>query len=78
MTRLSEQEIQSFISGRLLDGRDVGTDEDLLLSGLLDSLGVMTLVSHMEKLMDRQIPAQDITIENFTSIETIARYLSTL
>ena len=78
MTRMTGTDIQTFISQRLLDGREVAADEDLLLSGLLDSLGVMTLVSHLEKQMDCQIPAQDITIDNFTSVETISRYLSTL
>lgn len=76
MTTVNEGAIREFISTRLLDGRAVSQDEDLLLSGLLDSLGVMSLVAHIEKMVGGQIPAQDITIENFTSVETIARYVN--
>lgn len=73
---VSNSEIQAFLSERLLDGREVATDEDLLLSGLLDSLGVMTLVSYLETKLDCQISAQDVTIENFTSVETISSFLA--
>ena len=76
MSTLTETDIQSFISTELLDGQNITVDEDLLLSGLLDSLAVMTLVAHLEKGRDGQIPAQDITIENFTSVATIAAYLN--
>ena len=76
MTDVSVNIIQDFISERLLDGQAVATDEDLLLSGLLDSLGVMSLVAHLEKHMDAKIPDQDITIENFSTVDTIAQYLN--
>jgi acyl carrier protein len=69
-------EIQQFISDTFLNGRSIMPDEDLLLSGLLDSLGVMTLVSFIEKQTGQKIPAQDITLENFTSVDTITAYLN--
>jgi|OM-RGC.v1.033812893 Acyl carrier protein len=75
MTQLTAPDIQRFISERLLDGQAVAADEDLLLSGLLDSLGVMTLVAYLESHLGRKIPAQDITVEHFSSVATITEYL---
>ncbi len=76
MTTVDETDIQNFVSQSLLNGRTIAADEDLLLSGLLDSLGVMTLVAHLEQQLDSVIPAQDITMENFTSVKTISNYLA--
>ncbi len=75
MTAISDIQICDFISTRLLNGRQVSADEDLLLTGLLDSLGVMTLVMHLEALRGQTIPPQDVTIENFSSVAAIATYL---
>lgn len=76
MTQVSHSDIQDFIATQFLNGRRVEIDEDLLLSGLLDSLGVMSLVAFLEKQSGKQIPPQDITIENFTSVSTISDYLN--
>ncbi len=50
--------------------------DDLLMSGLLDSLGVMRLVYFIETDLGRKVPYTDITIENFNSIAAIAAYLA--
>jgi acyl carrier protein len=69
-----------FISDELLKGRTSSRlmpEDDLLLSGLLDSLGVLRLIGHIEATLGVQIPAQDVTIEHFGSIQAIASYLET-
>lgn len=68
-------QIRSFIVEELLDGNPVGDDEDLLLSGLVDSLGVMRLVGFLEDAFSTAIPPEDITIENFSNISGIAGYM---
>jgi acyl carrier protein len=78
MTNLTEDKILNFISETLLGGKTVSATDDLLLSGLLDSLAVMSLVAFLEKEGNVQIPAQDLTIENFASVKDISTYLSTL
>lgn len=55
---------------------ELGDDDDLLISNLLDSLGVMRLVEYLEQQNEITIPAEDITLENFQSINTITRYLA--
>jgi acyl carrier protein len=78
LSNLSEKDILGFISSTLLDGRSLAADDDLLLSGTLDSLGVMTVVAFLEKQMGKSIPAPDITIENFASVEAISSYVKSL
>lgn len=76
MTPISPETIREIIQSQLLNGRTIGLDEDLLLSGLLDSLGVMALVGHLETLRGDPIPHQDILIENFQTVSAIAGYLN--
>ncbi|WP_170480690.1 phosphopantetheine-binding protein [Ruegeria arenilitoris] len=78
MSRISDQEIADFISKTILDGRQVSTTQELLLSGILDSLGVMTLVAFLETEMKIQIPTEKITFENFSSVEQVSGFLNTI
>ena len=67
--------IRNFIVEELLDGRSVDHSDDLLLSGILDSLGVMRLVAFLEEEFAKPVPPEDVTIENFSTIEAIAAYI---
>ena len=44
---------------------DVGLDTDLLLTGLVDSLGVVEIVSYLEQANGIEIDVTDVVIENF-------------
>lgn len=68
--------IKNFICGTLLDGQQIRDDEDLLLSGLVDSLGVMSLVAHIEGEFGISIPFEEVLIENFETLEAIADYVN--
>ena len=70
-----KERIRTFIVEQLLPGTSIADDDDLLLSGLLDSMSVMRLVMHLEAAFDVKIPPQDVVIENFTSVDTIVAYL---
>lgn len=50
-------------------------DQDLLLSGLLDSLSVMRLVAWLESSHAIKIPPEDILVEHFGSLNQIMDYL---
>jgi acyl carrier protein len=54
----------------------IADDDDLLGSGLLDSLSVMSLVHFIEQELHIAVPAEDVTIENFVSLASIDRYLA--
>jgi D-alanine--poly(phosphoribitol) ligase subunit 2 len=49
-----------------------------LEEGLIDSLGVMRLVAFLEEEFDVKIPPQDLTIENFITVQAITTYLETI
>ncbi len=73
-----KQALARFIAEELLGDRtrDVGEDDDLLGGGLVDSLGMMSLIYFIEQELDLEVPPEDVTIENFLSIGTIDRYLA--
>lgn len=50
-------------------------DSPLLTSGIIDSLSVYDLVRIVEEVSGREVPVEDITIDNFDSIRQILRYL---
>lgn len=72
-----KRDIRDYINGELLLGEDLVVDEDenLLVTGILDSLALMRLVMHLEDTYDIEIPPADITLENFASLSAMAGYL---
>jgi len=71
--------IRDFITDELvLDelDEDIGEQQDLLTSGLIDSLGVMRLVGFIQDEFAVDVPPEDVTIDNFLTLATICDYLS--
>ena len=70
--------LKQFIQQELLAGRApaLGDDDELLLSGLVDSLGAVRLITHIETDLGVKIPAEDVIIENFQTINAMASYLA--
>lgn len=52
---------------------DIVASEELLTGGLIDSLGLMSVVESVEKALGRKVPPADITIDNFNSLAAIER-----
>lgn len=50
-------------------------DEKLFEDGCLDSLGFVRLLSLVEEEFNIRIPAKEMEIENFNTIENIAQYV---
>ena len=70
-----KDELKNFICVELLSNHEVGDEENLLLSGLVDSIGVMRLLAYIKENFRVAVPPEDVTIQNFMSITTITRYL---
>ncbi|MEM1106298.1 MAG: acyl carrier protein [Pseudomonadota bacterium] len=70
-------QIGDFITQTLLGGAEVEDTEDLLLSGQIDSLGVMRLVAFIEQTLSITVPPEDVVIEHFQSLAAIEAYLET-
>lgn len=68
-------DIQAFVSDHLLGGMDIAIDQELLLSDLLDSLGVINLVAQLESRFAIKVAAADVTLDNMRSVAAVVRYL---
>ena len=72
--------ILDFILHELLNGEqadELEFDTNLLVSGLVDSLGLVRLLAHLQEQLSITIPPEDVTIENFISIDVMEPYLNT-
>ena len=68
--------LQGFIADELVsDGAAVDLDDNLLADGMIDSLGAVRLVAFIEESFGFQIPPDDLTMENFRTINRLAAYL---
>ncbi len=54
----------------------INSQDELLQEGVLDSLGMMKLILFLEKQYMRRVPSEDMTLENFRTVEKIATYFS--
>jgi len=52
-------------------------DLPLLSSGIIDSLGVLDLVTFLERSFNIRIADEELTPENFASINTISSFIKT-
>ncbi len=78
MTTGIESLIVEFIQTELIDdaGRDaVDLDENLFTSGLLDSVGVVRLIAHMQTRLGVHVPPPDLVPDNFRTVRVMAAYL---
>lgn len=72
-------ELESFILAELTQGRGVDAirpDDDLLALGIVDSHGIMELVSFMEERYGVSVSDDDLTPENFQSVRSIEEFVA--
>jgi len=69
--------IMDYIQQNLLKGRmsNLSPDDDLLDSGILNSLGILQLVAFIDERFGFQVPDEDVVYENFNSVSAITGYL---
>lgn len=53
-------------------------EDDLLGSGLVESMGMMRLIQYVEEEFDFKVAPQDMTIENFMTVEAISNYITSI
>ena len=73
-----QEQIIQFITSDLLGdagGVTLGADDNLMLSGQIDSLGVIRLVSFLEKQFGVNIRAGEITLKNFKSVNRMIDFI---
>ncbi len=74
------EQLRTFIQTRFAvtanGASTVGYDDDLLLSGLLDSMAIIALVAFIKDTFGVDVPPEDVVIEHFATINAIDHYLS--
>lgn len=55
---------------------EVVADTDLLLTGLVDSLGVVQIVSWLEDRLGIEIDPSDVVLENFQTVELMLAFVA--
>jgi acyl carrier protein len=73
-----ETEIRTFLSENfpLSTGVIVDSEQSLVESGVIDSLGVLELVEFVEEKYDFRIPEDELLPENLDSIVNITRFIA--
>ncbi len=77
MSKEMEQEISTFIVEEVLDeesGTSLRPDQPLL-TGLLDSFGLMSLLAFIEENYNVTIPNNEVVTDNFRNVEVLAAYV---
>jgi len=73
------EQLINYIQNELVGKRKnitIAPTDNLLGSGLVDSMGIMKLITFIEKEFGIKVPPQDMIIENFMSVEAISTYLN--
>ena len=67
----------NYIKTEFLHGRNVTIkpEDDLLESGILNSIGLLQLVAYVEETMGIEVPPEDVVYENFHSTAALTDYL---
>jgi acyl carrier protein len=73
-----QRRILEFIRGEILLGDEHASlgEDTPLLDGAMDSLGLMQLVAFLEEEFDMELEDDQITSDNFRTVNDIARLIS--
>jgi acyl carrier protein len=72
-----DAELRRFLAEKFLFGeaRAIGGDESLLGSGVVDSMGILELIAHLEERYGIKIDDDELVPENLDSIANIRAFL---
>jgi acyl carrier protein len=74
----TQERLIDYICRELLPkGTELGVDDNLLLSGMIDSHAVVELIAFIEESFLIDINPGDVTIKNFRTVNAIAAYIET-
>lgn len=78
MSAVIRDALRDFIGLELMIGEDtpVGDDDELLVDGIIDSLGVARLVGFIETGLGVRIPPEEVIVENFATIGALADHIT--
>ena len=70
--------LKEYIREELMNGSNGELDEaeNLLAAGIIDSLGILRLVSFVEEKFGIEVPDEDVTIDTFQSVKSMSDYVA--
>lgn len=77
-TPVTADDLRRFMIEDLLIGEQLGEDDPLFSSGLLDSVAMMSLITFIESSTGADVRPADVTLENFDTLARIADYAAGL
>ena len=72
------QQIGKYVSNNLLyvdDGFEYDNDTSFIGEGLIDSMGVMELLSYVQSEFDITVDPNEVTPDNFDSVNKLAAFI---
>lgn len=72
--QLSADQLIDFLKGTLQMESDVEAQGRLFSTGALDSMSMMQLIDFVERTAEIEVRPDDVTLENFDSVEQILRF----
>lgn len=75
MTNSPAEALINFIQDEIVVDLTVESQTDLLLTGAVDSLGVIRITHWMEEEAGVVVDPGDVTLENFQSVDRMVAYL---
>jgi len=71
-------DVRNFIIGNFLFGREMtlGDDVSFLEEGIIDSTGILEVISYLEQTYGIEITERELVPENLDSVARIADYVS--
>jgi acyl carrier protein len=79
MSDAKNEVIRQFIVNKLVkkaDQKNIADSDNIIMSGVIDSLGIMHLITFLEDKFKIKVKDDEILPENFESIESISNYLN--
>lgn len=70
-------ELVAMISNDIAPHAEITPATELLLSGLIDSIGVIRIVDWLEGHLATEIDPVDVVLENFRTVDAIVEFLRT-
>jgi acyl carrier protein len=68
-----EKEIRKFVTQTFLFGNGESLNENVPLPGsVIDSQGIIDLVAFVQQRFDIELQDEEVTVDNFASVKTIA------
>ena len=80
MKPIPSDRLLSYVNDELLADRNLraAPDTPLFADGWIDSLSILKLIAFVELLIGREIADEEVVMENFRTVDTIANHFGRL